>query len=193
MCIRDRHGRTASLNVEKVAFIDENGVSQLENISPFELRENEVTFLNLIIKEYDFGIRLAQNQRLEMIRDGFNSELGFNPDGEPAFIVDAIYGNTWPRLLLVLRKMGFDVTDLDQSSGLIFVQYNGPSESWWDGFFSDDELQLEKTNYRLLVQSLGEKTAVTFKNNDNNAFEADKATDLFSVFSEYMAEENLDI
>lgn len=187
------HGRTAALNVEKIAFIDENGESKLANISPFELRENEVNFLNYIIQEYDFGIRLAQNQRIEMIREGFNSELGFNPDGEPAFVVDAIYANTWPRLLLVLRKMGFDVIDLDQSSGLMFVKYNGPDTSWWDGMFVDEELDLEKINYRLLVEAVGEKTVITFKNTDNEAFEAKQATDLFSVFSDYMAEENLDI
>lgn len=187
------HGRTAALNVEKIAYIDENGESQLAGLSPFELRENEVNFLNYIIQEYDFGIRLAQNQRIEMIREGFQSELGFNPDGEPAFMVDAIYANTWPRLLLVLRKMGFDVIDLDQSSGLMFVKYNGPDTSWWSGLFSDEKISLEKVNYRLLVESVGEKTAVTFKDSDNKAFEVKQATDLFSVFSEYMGEENLDI
>jgi outer membrane protein assembly factor BamC len=187
------HGRTAKLNVEKIGYIDENGVSQMANASPFDLRENEVNFLNYIIQEYDFGIRLAQNQRIAMIREGFNSELGFNPDGDPAFVVDAIYENTWPRLLLVLRKMGFDVIDLDQSSGLMFVKFNGENDSWWEGMFADDRIDLEKVNYRLLVQGVGEKTAITFKDSDNNAFEVKKVTDLFAVFSDYMAEENLDI
>jgi outer membrane protein assembly factor BamC len=187
------HGRTGKLNVEKVGFVDENGESQLANASPFELRENEVNFLNYIIQEYDFGLRLAQTQRIAMIREGFNSELGFNPDGDPAFVVDAIYENTWPRLLLVLRKMGFDVIDLDQSSGLMFVKYNGESGSWWDGLFADERIDLEKVNYRLLVESVGDKTAITFKDSDNNAFEVKKVTDLFTVFSDYMAEENLDI
>jgi outer membrane protein assembly factor BamC len=187
------HGRTGKLNVEKVGFVDENGESQLANASPFELREHEVNFLNYIIQEYDFGLRLAQTQRIAMIREGFNSELGFNPDGDPAFVVDAIYENTWPRLLLVLRKMGFDVIDLDQSSGLMFVKYNGESGSWWDGLFADERIDLEKVNYRLLVESVGDKTAITFKDSDNNAFEVKKVTDLFTVFSDYMAEENLDI
>nr|WP_136252244.1 outer membrane protein assembly factor BamC [Ningiella ruwaisensis] len=186
------HGRTASLSVEKIAYIDENGESQLAGLSPFVLRENEVNFLNYIIQEYDFGLRLAENQRIALIRDGFNSELGFNPDGDPAFIVDAEYANTWPRLLLVLRKMGFDVIDLDQASGLMFVKYNGEDKPWYD-VFSDDGLDLEKVNYRLQVQPVGERTAVTFRDSDNQAFEVKQATDLFSVFSDYMAESNLDI
>ncbi|MFC4699315.1 outer membrane protein assembly factor BamC [Glaciecola siphonariae] len=187
------HGRTAKLNVENVAFVDENGDSQLANISPFELRENEVNFLNYIIQEYDFGIRLAQNERIALIRDGFQSELGFNPDGDAAFVVDAAYENAWPRLLLVLRKMGFDVIDLDQSSGLMFLKYNGEDRPWYSGIFSDEKLDLDKVNYRLLVQAVGDKTAVTFKDSDNKAFEVKQATNLFTVFSEYMAEENLDI
>jgi len=187
------HGRTGSLEVSKVAFIDQNGNSQLANISPFELRENEVNFLNAIIAEYDLGIRLAQNQRIEMIRDGFNTELGFNPDGETGFVIDANYSNAWPRLLLVLRKMGFDVIDLDQSSGLMFVQYNGTDGSWWEGWFSDDELSLDNENYRLLVESVGEKTIVTFKDEDNQAFEPKLATEIFPIFAEHMADANLDI
>ncbi|WP_395343364.1 outer membrane protein assembly factor BamC [Ningiella sp. W23] len=187
------HGRTAALSVEKIAYIDENGESQLANVTPFELRENEVNFLNYIIAEYDFGIRLEQSQRIALIREGFKSELGFNPDGDPAFVVDARYENAWPRLQLVLRKMGFDVIDLDQSSGLMFLKYSGPDESWWSGLFSDDGLDLEKVNYRLLVEPVGPKTAVTFKDSDNEPFEVNAVTDLFSVFADYMAEENLDI
>lgn len=187
------HGRTASLTANLIEFIDENGDSVLARVDPFALRDTKVNFLNFIIAEYDVGIRLAQNQRIALIRDGFPSKLGFNSDGDPAFVVDAQYENAWPRLLLVLRKMGFDVIDLDQSSGLIFVKFNGTEESWWSGLFGDEKITLDKVNYRLSVESVGQQTAITFKDSDNNPFELTTVTDLFSVFSDYMAEDNLDI
>ena len=33
-------------------------------------------------------------------------------DGDAAYIVEAKYDVAWPRMLLVLRKLGFDVKDL---------------------------------------------------------------------------------
>ncbi|MBT1449594.1 outer membrane protein assembly factor BamC [Glaciecola sp. XM2] len=187
------HGRTAALKAELVEFIDADGSSLLPQLSVFEERAERVDFLNNIIAEYDVGIRLEQSQRLALIRDGFSSKLGFNPNGDPAFVVDAAYENAWPRLLLVLRKMGFDVIDMDQSSGLMFVKYNGQEESWWSGFFSEEELQLEKVNYRLAIESVGEQTAITFKDSENVPFDAQTVTDLFEPFADYMAQENLDI
>jgi outer membrane protein assembly factor BamC len=187
------HGRTASLTNEIIDYIDEDGNAAIAAMDPITQRNNEVDFLNYIIAEYDFGVRLAQNQRFAKIRDGFNSELGFNSDGESAIMIDADYNDTWPRLLLVLRKMGFDVIDLDQSSGIMFVIYNGQEDGFWAGLFADEELPLEEDNYRIFVQRAGAKSSITFKDNDSEAFSAKQTTDIFPVFQEYMAADNLDI
>ena len=187
------HGRTAALTNEIIAYIDVDGNEALNKLDPIAKRSNEVNFLNYIIAEYDFGLRLAQTQRIAKIRDGFNSELGINGADESTIIVDAQYNNTWPRLLLVLRKMGFDVIDLDQSSGILFVAYKGQEESWYSGWFSKDELSLDKENYRILVERVGAKTSVTFKDDENIAFTPSQITDLFPVFKDYMASDNLDI
>jgi outer membrane protein assembly factor BamC len=187
------HGRTASLQNDIVAYVNENGNESLASMDPITRRTNEVDFLNFIIAEYDFGLRLAQSQRIAKIRDGFSSSLGFNSDGDSSFIVDASYNDAWPRLLLVLRKMGFDVIDLDQSSGIMFVAFNGEDEGWWSGLFSDEGLDLEEDNYRIFVERLGQKTAVTFKDDENIPFSPDKVTDIFAVFDENMSSDNLDI
>jgi outer membrane protein assembly factor BamC len=187
------HGRTAALTTKIVDYIDENGNSAISSMDPFTQRTNEVDFLNYIIEEYDFGIRLAQNERIAKIRDGFQSELGFNSDGDSAFMIDAAYNDTWPRLLLVLRKMGFDVIDLDQSSGIMFVVYKGREKGFWKGMFSEDTLPLKKGNYRIFVQRAGAKTSVTFKDGESVTFTAKQTTDIFSIFNEYMASDNLDI
>lgn len=187
------HGRTASLKSELVSYVDENGNAALSSLDPVSKRTNEVNFLNYIIEEYDFGNRLAQNERITKIRNGFNSELGFNPDGDPAFVIDASYNNTWPRLLLVLRKMGFDVIDLDQSSGIMFVDFNGEDDGFWGGMFADEKLPLEKEKYRIFVARSGVKTSVTFKSDESVTFSAKQTTDIFPIFKEYMASDNLDI
>lgn len=187
------HGRTASLSSEIVEYVDQNGNAALTSMDVFSKRNNEVDFLNYIIQEYDIDIRLAQTQRIARIRDGFNTELGFNSADESALIIDASYNNAWPRLLLVLRKMGFDVIDLDQSSGIMFVLYNGEDNGFWSGVFGGNELLLEKGNYRIFVKRAGSKTSVTFKDDENVAFDPTQVTDLFPVFRDYMAADDLDI
>lgn len=187
------HGRTASLTNQIVAYIDDEGKSSLPQMDPISKRSNEVDFLNFIIAEYDFGIRLAQTQRIAKIRDGFGSELGVNAAGDSTVVVDAVYNNAWPRLLLVLRKMGFDVIDLDQSSGIMFVAYNGVDDGWFSGLFSSDELKLEKDNYRLFIERAGEKTNITFKDDENVTFTPEKLSDIFPAFKDFMASDNLDI
>ncbi|MFC3121775.1 outer membrane protein assembly factor BamC [Agaribacter flavus] len=187
------HGRTAALHSSMIKYIDENREDLIDSINPIAKRTDEVNFINYIIAEYDFGIRLERSERIAKIREGFSSEMGFNPDGEAAFLVDAEYADAWPRLQLVLRKMGFDVVDLDQSSGLLFVKYNGPEESWFSGWFSKDELSLDEDDYRLIVQKVGDKTSITFKDIENEAFTAQQVTEIFPTFSEYMAANDLDI
>lgn len=187
------HGRTAALTNEIIAYTGDDGKEALSSLDPISKRTNEVDFLNYIIAEYDFGLRLEQTRRIAKIRDGFTSDLGFNANDDSAIIINANYNDAWPRLLLVLRKMGFDVIDLDQSSGIMFVAYNGVEESWYSGFFSDDELSLEKENYRLFVERAGENTSLTFKDDENVAFTPKQISDIFPVFKEYMASDNLDI
>lgn len=187
------HGRTAALTSKMIKYLDEDGNDSLVNVNSIDKRTDEVNFINFIIAEYDFGIRLERSQRIAKIRDGFSSQMGFNADGDAAVMIDAVYADAWPRLQLVLRKMGFDVVDLDQSSGLLFVKYNGPDDSWFSGWFSDDELPLDEDDYRLIVEKAGDKTSITFKDIENEPFSAQKVSEIYPAFSEYMAASDLDI
>ncbi|MDC0602105.1 outer membrane protein assembly factor BamC, partial [Aliiglaciecola sp.] len=126
---------------------------------------------------------------------GYSMEMGFNADGDPAYVVSGDYDVVWPRLLLVLRKLGFNVKDLDKSNGLLFVNYGGSDSSWWEGWFNKDAkaLDLDKTDYRIQVKKQGAKTSVTLLDNESTPFEVNKVTEIFPAFSEVMASDNLDI
>ena len=156
-------------------------------------RNFEAEFINHIIAEYDFDIRLEQTKRLALIRDGFASKLGFNSDGDSAITVQAQYSNAWPRLLLVFRKMGFDVIDLDQSSGIMFVLYNGDGDGWFSRWFASNELPIDEDNYRIFIERSGDVTHVTFKDEESVALPSDVVSQIFPVFAEYMAADDLDI
>ncbi|AXR06793.1 outer membrane protein assembly factor BamC [Salinimonas sediminis] len=187
------HGRTASLTTKLLDFEEQRGDKVSSNINELEQRREEVAILNQVIAHYEYQIQLDNTRRLAEIRQGLDSEMGFNSADEPAIVVLGKYDVVWPRMLLVLRKLGFDVKDLDKSNGLLFVTYNGGDEGWWGNLFSSDEELLEEGDYRLKLAPQGERTSVTFMNDESVAFDAKQLTDIYDSFSQVMSQDNLDI
>jgi outer membrane protein assembly factor BamC len=190
------HGRTAGLSVELVDYKERLNAQSKEVVTKArDKRRNEVDVLNRVVKNYEFETKVADVKRFRQIREGLQMDLGFDGDGEPAFVVDADYEITWPRLLLVLRKLGFDVKDYDKSNGLLFVKYNGAEDGWWSNIWSSDknEMNLDTEEYRLKVVGVGSKTSITLFDDESNPFSVNKLTDLYPTFSKTMSADDLDI
>ncbi|MFT5838572.1 MAG: outer membrane protein assembly factor BamC [Flavobacteriales bacterium] len=193
--IKKPHGRTAALSVNLVDYKEKLDSQSIEITQSKDDRRNEVDVLNRVVKNYEFETQVANVKRFRQIREGLEMELGFNSDGEPAFVVDGDFDITWPRLLLVLRKLGFDVKDFDKSNGLLFVKYNGAEDGWWSNIWSSDknELDLDIEEYRIKVLGVGKKTSVTLLDDESNPFPVNKLTDLYPAFSKTMSTDDLDI
>ncbi|MGJ8682706.1 outer membrane protein assembly factor BamC [Paraglaciecola sp.] len=189
------HGRTAALVVDLVDYKEKKDAESTEITQSRDARRNEVEILNRVIEHYEYEIRLADAKRIRQIRQGLAMELGFDEDGEAAYVVDAGYDIAWPRFLLVLRKLGFDVKDYDKSTGLLFAKFNGIDDGWWDSMWADeqDQLDLDSEDYRFKIGDLGSKTSVTLLDNESNPFPVNKVSDLYPIFSRTMSTEDLDI
>ena len=189
------HGRSAALSVELVEYKEKLDAQSTEIKQAKDKRRNEIDILNKVVKNYKFETQVADVKRYREIRKGLPMELGFDSDGESAFVVDADYDITWPRLLLVLRKLGFDVKDYDKSNGLLFVKYNGSEDSWWSNIWSSDknEFDLDTEEYRIKVVAAGKKTTVTLLDNESKPFPVNKITKLFPTFAKNMSDDDLDI
>ncbi|GEA10900.1 outer membrane protein assembly factor BamC [Alteromonas sp. KUL49] len=188
------HGRTAALTVDLKDYMATSSNNVVSDIDSMQERREEVDVLNQVIGHYEYQVRLEESRRIAVIRQGLRTEMGFDDDGAAAYIVNAKYDVAWPRLLLVLRKLGFDVKDLDKSTGLLFVTYNGAEGGWWSNLFSSAEEILEQGDYRLKVNAAAaERTTITFMNDESTPFEANQVSDLYSAFAEVMSEDNLDI
>ena len=188
------HGRSATLNAQLVDFLKSTGDQVTDEIDVLKKRREEIDILNQVINHYDYQIRLANSLRIQEIRQGIGMEMGFDENGEAAFVIDAKYDIAWPRMQLVLRKLGFNVKDLDKSNGLLFVSYAGSEQSWWKGWFSsEDEIPLDEDEYRLQMRELGNKTSITFMDSESTPFAVNQVVALFEPFSEVMSENDLDI
>ncbi|MFT6899787.1 MAG: outer membrane protein assembly factor BamC [Paraglaciecola sp.] len=189
------HGRTAALHVRLLDYQEVQGKDVVAKMDDIDVRNNEADILNKVIGHYEYQLRVANAQRIRDIRRGANMELGLDEDGAPAFVIDANYDTAWPRVLLVLRKLGFDVKDYDQSNGLLFVKYNGTQSGWWSSLWSSDAnaLPLAKDEYRFKMSELDGKSTLTLLDEDNLAFTQDKLATLYGVFARVMADDDLDI
>jgi len=189
------HGRSAALSVELLEYREKLDAQSTEIKQAKDKRRNEIDILNKVVKNYEFETQVANVKRYRQIRKGLPMELGFDSDGEPAFVVDADYDITWPRLLLVLRKLGFDVKDYDKSNGLLFVKYNGTEDGWWSNIWSSDknEFDLDTEEYRIKVVAAGKKTSVTLLDNESKPFPVNKITNLFPTFAKNMSDDDLDL
>lgn len=188
------HGRAASLFVKLVDYLETVNDEVIGEISDDATRRHEIDVLNSVISHYERQLRIADARRLKQIQQGVRMELGFNANGDAAYIVSADYDIAWPRLLLVLRKLGFNVKDLDKSTGLIFVSYSGNDEGWWDSMFSDnEELELDKKDYRIFISRQGDVTSMTWQDEENNTLTAQEISAIFEPFAQVMATDDLDI
>lgn len=189
------HGRIASLSVKLVDYKEKSTADATETTEAKDVRRHEVEILNQVIDHYEREIRLVTAQRIQKIRQGLVLELGVDPEGDPSYIIDSQYDVAWPRLLLVLRKLGFDVKDYDKSNGLLFVKYSGSDAGWWSNLWSKDEnaLNLDTEEYRFRVAEVGPKTSVTLLDNESKVLTVDKITELFKTFSRVMGADDLDI
>lgn len=187
------HGRTAELKAELLDFQETQGKQVKDSVNELEKRREEVAVLNQVIAHYEYQIQLDNTRRMAQIRRGLSTEMGFNSKDDSAIVVDGKYDVVWPRMLLVLRKLGFDVKDLDKSTGLLFVTYNGADDGWWGNLFSGDDEILEQGDYRLKVEPRQERTVVTFMNDESQPFSPKEVTDIFEPFSSVMSQDDLDI
>lgn len=189
------HGRSATLTVNLIDLVVADGVDVSESIDPFTKRDFEAEMINSVIQQFASQQIQDDENRIAQIRSGINSELGFDTNGDSAIIINAQYDITWPKFQLVLRKLGFDVKDLDKSTGLLFVKYQGLDESWIKGLFgSTKELPLEKTDYRILIKKLtDEKSSVTFMDEQSNSLTPLLVSDLYPAFAEVLGQNELDI
>jgi outer membrane protein assembly factor BamC len=189
------HGRTAALHATLVEYKEMDKGKVIAQLKETDARRNEVDILNKVIGHYEYQIRVADAKRIRKIRQGLAMELGTDRDGDAAFIVDAEYDVAWPRFLLVLRKLGFDVKDYDKSNGLLFVVYNGATEGWWSNLWSssEDKLSLDNTEYRFKIEDLEQTTSVTVLDNESKPLAVDQLSSLYETFSRTMAADDLDI
>ncbi|EKE86866.1 outer membrane protein assembly factor BamC [Idiomarina xiamenensis] len=182
------HGRTTSLLVDTIAFKRPGTQQQMPTAKA--QRNAETLFLNAVITEVN---RMQQRHVIERQRSGISTELGFNADGDPAYIIDSDFESAWAVTGLMLEALNFDVDDLNKSSGRYYVSYEKPSSGFlsalW-GSSNDLELPLAETDYQVVLIEQGERTSLTIEQN-GEALPANVVSDMFATIAEQIKQQSM--
>ena len=188
------HGRTATVTTELTDLVVSEGDDLVDSLDDFVKREVEAELLNAILQRYAQSQQVQALERMSQIRSGINTDEGFDKSGNPALVLNTQYDIAWPKFQLVLRKLGFNVKDLDKSNGLIFVSYQGAEDSSWFSLFSDEGLPLEEDDYRIQLTALSsDQTTVTFMDEQATPFTPASLSGIYPEFAEILQQDNLDL
>jgi len=146
--------------------------------------------LNLIISKYDQSVAEREIAERKRAIAGFTVELSTNSDGDAALITAADKEDVWVKLPDVLIDLGFEVHDRDRQLMTYFTEYLTEEDGFFASLFSEDrvELPIESGNYQITVSELGERTAITIKDDQGNALESGVMGKLFPVISSRFGE-----
>ncbi len=109
---------------------------------------------------------------------GITVSLGSDPEGNPALVTSSDFEQTWSRVRIAMRLVKMRIDDRDRSQGLYFVSKIDDEDGFFESlaFWSDDDsdaMQIENGNYRVQVESAGERTYIVFTDTDDVPLKAD--------------------
>ena len=163
------HGRSVSLRVSLVDFLqtDEKGGSK--TMDPIDKQRAEKAMLNELIAAVDYNYRIQQRaDRLTRANQKLVT-LGKNIEEEDAYVIEMDLESLWGNMPLFFEKHGFTIADLNEDKKIYYVDFVKPDTSVWDSIWGEDvpTIDVNDAHYQFVLSSLDElnhKTAVTIYN-----------------------------
>ena len=177
------HGRSVALVVELLDYMktDSNGGSK--RIDIIDQQRAEMNMLNEVIAQVDFQYRLKQQEnRLLRANQTFVS-IGENISGEAAYIVEIDVDLLWSNLPLFFEDHGFNITDLNESTKIYYVDYVKPESGFWDNLWGDTVPAVELPNgkYQFQLEKVAARSAVTLYDEAGTALPEATLEKIFNV------------
>ncbi|RUO79192.1 outer membrane protein assembly factor BamC [Pseudidiomarina taiwanensis] len=176
------HGRTTAVKVEVLESQSQGPGSALYDAEMGQ-RNAATALLNALIVE----VAVAQiDEDILTTRDtSLNVQAGFNQEGFPALVIDGSFATVWALMGQVLPELGFEIDDLNQSTGQYFTTYSEEASGFDWAFWRDRQqgkLPLVDGEYMIRVTGDRTTTTVTLHYNDK-PLSADDLTRIFGPFA----------
>jgi outer membrane protein assembly factor BamC len=124
-----------------------------------------VAMANLVSTEFDAQLQREAARKAELLGQHVAFSMGSDRSGLPLIIVRTPYDVAWNRLPHFLERVGFEVTDKNQSKGNMTIQYRGVDDEVWKSL-SVEALSIKHSQYSLLFGDLGNRTSINITDSD---------------------------
>ena len=177
------HGRSVALSVKLIDYMrtDEKGASK--TIDLIDKQRAEMTMLNEIVAQVDFKYRLKQRENRLMRANQKFVTLGENAEAEPAYIAEIELEMLWSNMPLFFADYGFEITDLNESKKIYFVDFVKPDNSLWAVIWGDDlpVIDVDEAQYQFVLADTEGKTSVTIYDGEGNVLPVETLERIFPV------------
>ncbi|WP_417606442.1 outer membrane protein assembly factor BamC [Oceanimonas baumannii] len=114
------------------------------------------------------------------------SPIALTLDSEQQRLIsEQSYDRTWKRLITLLPKLGFDISNRQQALGYVDVEFDGLSKGDWQEL-NLPALNIPEQEYRIQLGDLGNRTSLSLSNKEREPVDAEVlsglATTLGSAF-----------
>jgi outer membrane protein assembly factor BamC len=173
---KDRSGVTITL----LALQDKDGNNQSSSV--YGKDRYTVRMANIVTTTYDAKQREIVSRKIRLSERQVAITMGTDLSGLPVIIARAPYQVMWQRLPEVLTKVGFTITDRNQSQGTMKVNYSRPDDGVWRSL-GVQPLSLSQDSYTLLVGDLENRTSINITGSKGKPIDQAKLEELVPVLS----------
>ncbi|GAA4880241.1 outer membrane protein assembly factor BamC [Ferrimonas pelagia] len=184
------HGRTGSITIELIDH--EEGLDGIDDsvvLTDADRRRYAIDMLNSAVAYMNF--ERQKRRHLAELRDGrgFKAELGFDSSDNTAIVADGKFDAVWSRMGKVLPALGFTVRDYDKNLATYFVEYDGATGFWSSLWGGEDGLAIDDGSYQILLDKMGERTAIVLLDSDAKPLDTATMTALYNDFADVLRKE----
>ncbi len=177
------HGRSVAISVELIDYMrtDQTGASKTMNI--IDKQRAEMAMLNEIVAQVDYKYRLQQRENRLMRANQKFVTIGENIEAEPAYIAEIDIEMLWSNMPLFFADYGFEITDLNESKKIYFVDFVKPDNSLWAVIWGDEIpiIDVDDAKYQFVLADLDGKTSITLYDGNGNVLPVETLERIFPV------------
>ncbi len=177
------HGRSVAITVELIDYMrtDQSGASKTMNI--IDKQRAEMAMLNEIVAQVDYKYRLQQRENRLMRANQKFVTIGENVEAEPAYIAEIDLEMLWSNMPLFFADYGFEITDLNESKKIYFVDFVKPDNSLWAVIWGDDTpvIDVDDAKYQFVLADVDGKTSITLYDGNGNVLPVETLERIFPV------------
>lgn len=180
------HGRSVSLRVSLVDYLETNEKGGNNIMDPIDKQRAEKAMLNELIAAVDYNYRIQQREdRLKRANQKLVS-IGKNVEAEQAYIIEMGLSDLWGNMPLFFEKHGFTITDLNEDKKIYYVDFVKPETSVWDSIWGDEApvIDVNDSHYQFVLapaDEVNQKTSVTIYNSDGEPLTQETLERIFPV------------